>query len=157
MIVVRHGRSRIDSNRRSELDELFRPLMSSRAQVRSSNRGGWRPALEVFETTEALEVVAELAGMNPDHIEIIIDGDVLSIRGNRPDPSTCDHRSYHEARIPYGAFTADALIPFSIDVEQTEAAYENGFLNIRLPRTQGRTIVATHAKTRSDASEEVDV
>ncbi|MGI8482876.1 MAG: Hsp20/alpha crystallin family protein [Thermomicrobiales bacterium] len=95
--------------------------------------------------------------MNPDHIEIVIDGDILSIRGNRPDPSTCDHRSYHEARIPYGAFVADVLIPFSVDVELTEAAYENGFLNIRLPRTQGRTIVATRAKTQSDSSDEVDV
>ncbi len=154
MIVVRRGRSRIDAGRHSELDELFRPLMSSRAQLRSSNRGGWRPALEVFETTEALEVIAELAGMNPDRIEIIIDGDVLSIRGVRPDPSDCEHRSYHEARIPYGAFVADVLIPFSIDAERTEAAYENGFLHIRLPRTQGRTIVATHAKPRNDAEDE---
>lgn len=156
MIIVRRERPRIDGSRRSELDELFRPLMSSRAQVRSSNRGGWRPALEVFETVEALEVVAELAGMNPEQIEIVIEGDVLSIRGTRPDPSTCDQRSYHEARIPYGAFVADVLIPFSIDADNTEAAYENGFLNVRLPRTQGRTIVPTHAKTRNDVEDEVD-
>ncbi|HWV34843.1 MAG TPA: Hsp20/alpha crystallin family protein [Thermomicrobiales bacterium] len=153
MIVVRRGRSRIDASRASDLDELFRPLMSSRAQVRGSSRGGWRPALEVFETAEALEVVVELAGMKPDQIEIVIEGDVLSISGHRPDPSTCLHRSYHEARIPYGAFFADVLIPFPVEAEQTEAAYDNGFLNVRLPRTQGRTIVATRTRTDGDAKE----
>ncbi|MGC4106523.1 MAG: Hsp20/alpha crystallin family protein [Thermomicrobiales bacterium] len=141
MIVVRRGRTGLETRRPTELEDLLRPVMS-RAQIRGSQRGGWRPALEVFETTDTFEVVAELAGMNPDDIDIIVERDVLSIRGVRPDPSTCLHRSYHEARIPYGAFSADALIPFAVDVDAAEATYQNGFLHVRIPRTQGRTIVA---------------
>ncbi|HWK79195.1 MAG TPA: Hsp20/alpha crystallin family protein [Thermomicrobiales bacterium] len=141
MIVVRRGRSGLETKRPTDLEDLLRPAMT-RAQMRGAQRGGWRPALEVFETTDSFEVVAELAGMNPDEIDIIIEGDVLSIRGSRPDPSTCLNRSYHEARIPYGAFSADALIPFPVDVDLAEATYQNGFLHVRIPRTQGRTIVA---------------
>ncbi|MGB3328948.1 MAG: Hsp20/alpha crystallin family protein [Thermomicrobiales bacterium] len=141
MIVVRRGRTGLDTKRPTELDDLLRPVMS-RAQIRGTQRGEWRPALEVFETTDSFEVVAELAGMNPDEIEITVEGDVLSLRGVRPDPSTCLHRSYHESRIPYGAFSADALIPFSVDVDRAEATYQSGFLHVRIPRTQGKTIVA---------------
>lgn len=137
MIVVRRGRVSPETRRSTELEGLLRPVLT-----RTSQRGGWRPALEVFETGESFEVVAELAGMNPDEIEITIEGDVLSIRGVRPDPSSCVNRSYHEARIPYGAFSAEALIPFAIEVDQAEATYQNGFLHVRIPRIQGRTIVA---------------
>lgn len=137
MIVVRRGRIHPESRRPTELEGLLRPVLT-----RTSQRGGWRPALEVFETAESFEVVAELAGMNPDEIEITIEGDGLSIRGVRPDPSSCLNRSYHEARIPYGAFSAEASIPFAVEVDQAEATYQNGFLHIRIPRIQGRTIVA---------------
>jgi len=157
MIVVRRGRPQGDTTRSSDLEELFRPLMSTRIQVRHANRGVWRPALEVFETETDLEIVAEIAGMSADEVDIVIEGDVLRIRGNRPDPSTCTQRSYHEARIPYGAFLAEVNIPVSVDAERADASYENGFLHIRLPRTQARTIVATRAgavKAEREAREE---
>jgi HSP20 family protein len=141
MIVVRRGRSGLETRRVAELEEMLRPALS-RPQIRGAQRGGWRPALEVFETDESFEMIAELAGMNPDDIDITVEGDVLSIRGIRSDPTTCLHRSYHEARIPYGAFAADALIPFAVDVDLAEATYQNGFLHVRIPRTQGKTIVA---------------
>lgn len=156
MIVVRRGRLGGEVAHPSELEEFFRPVLSTRVQLRNANRGVWRPALEVFETTDGLEVVAELAGMRADEIDIVIEGDVLTIRGNRPDPSTCERRSYHEARIPYGAFVAEVVVPFSVDAEQTEASYENGFLNVRLPRTRGRTIVATRSHGADAAKNEVD-
>ncbi|MGC4189646.1 MAG: Hsp20/alpha crystallin family protein [Thermomicrobiales bacterium] len=155
MIVVRRGRVGLETKRPTELDDLFRPV-STRAQIRGAQRGGWRPALEVFETTDSFEVVAELAGMNPDDIDITVEGDVLSVRGIRPDPSTCLHRSYHEARIPYGAFSADALIPFAVDVDLAEATYQNGFLHVRIPRTQGRMIVARRIDREGAQPEEGD-
>lgn len=141
MIVVRRGRSGLEQKRPAELEDMLRPVLA-RTQIRTAQRGGWRPALEVFETEDSFEMVAELAGVNPEDIEIVVAGDILSIRGVRPDPSTPQHRSYHEARIPYGAFSADALIPCAVDVDLAEATYHNGFLHVRIPRMQGRTIIA---------------
>jgi HSP20 family protein len=94
--------------------------------------------------------------MDREAIEIVIEGDIVSLRGSRPDPATCDQRSFHEAHIAYGAFAADVYVPFSIDSENAAATYENGFLTIDLPRVQGRTIIATSPGTgpkspRSDA------
>lgn len=150
MIVVRRGRAREHVRRSSEIDDLFRAMMSSR------RHGTWRLPLDVYETSDAIEVVAEIAGMDREQIEVMIEGDVISIRGNRPDPATCDHRSFHQARIPYGAFATDVYVPFPIDGEQAAASYENGFLRIIVPRIQGRTIAPNVSAAESTDRSGID-
>jgi HSP20 family protein len=105
--------------------------------------GTWRPPIDVYEKPESIAIVAELAGMEREEIEVILEGDVISLRGTRPDPNVCEQRAFHEARIAYGAFAADIYVPFTIDNDRATATYENGFLRIELPRVQGRTIVPT--------------
>jgi HSP20 family protein len=141
MIVIRRGLARDRSRRSTESEELFRALVFGGGAVSSSNRGTWRPPTEVYETATALEIVAELAGMDREQIEVLIEGDVISIRGVRPDPAVCEHRTYHEARIAYGHFEADFHVPFPIDSESAKAQYENGFLRISIPKEQARTLV----------------
>ena len=106
----------------------------------------WRPSLEVYETRDSLVVSAEIAGMDEGRLEVVVDGEMLVIRGERPDPDHSERRAYHEARIPYGAFGADVYIPFPVDPERTHAEYRNGFLRIVLPRTAARTIVPRQAE-----------
>ncbi|MGI9255222.1 MAG: Hsp20/alpha crystallin family protein, partial [Thermomicrobiales bacterium] len=79
--------------------------------------------------------------MDEGELNVVIDGDLLAIRGERPDPVGGERRAYHEARIPYGAFGADVYIPFPVDPDRTQAEYRNGFLRIVLPRSEARTIV----------------
>ena len=156
MIVVRRGRPRGRGRQVSELDDLLRALVSPSGAVAHRSTGAWRPPIDVFEQPDKITIVAEIAGMDREAIEITIEGDIVSLRGNRPDPATCDQRSFHEAHIAYGAFAADVYVPFSIDNDSATATYENGFLTIELPGIQGRTIIATNPGSsptppRSDA------
>ncbi len=141
MIVVRRGRPRDGGRRTSDVDELFRALMSPRGAVRTRSGGSWRPPIDVYETAETITIVAEIAGMEREEIEVVLEGDIVSLRGVRPDPNGGDNRAFHEAHIPYGAFAADIYVPFSVDNERAAATYQNGFLRIDLPRVQGRTII----------------
>jgi HSP20 family protein len=141
MIVVRRARPRDPGRVQQEMEEVFRSLMPSRTAPATGGGGLWRPPLEVYETDDALVVCAEIAGMNEEHLQVVVDGSVLSIRGERPDPNQAEKRSYHEARIPYGAFGADVFVPFAVDTDRTQAEYHNGFLRILLPRASARTIV----------------
>lgn len=141
MIVVRRGTSRDPARVQVEMDEIFRALMPARRAVTVGRCGPWRPALEVYETAEALVVRAEIAGMAEDQLRVTVTGDVLSLRGERPEPHLTERRSFHEARIPYGEFGADVFIPFPVDTDRAVADYHNGFLRIELPRTVARTIV----------------
>jgi len=103
----------------------------------------WRPPIDVYVTDDAVEVVAEIAGLNPNEVELVIDGDVLSLRGQRVDRTVCDRRSFHEVSIQYGTFAADVFIPAPVDGEEALATYEKGFLRISLPLSKGRTITPT--------------
>ncbi len=141
MYVVRRTRPRDPERVQQEMEAVFRTLLPSRPAIAHGRSPMWRPPLEVYETAEALVVCAEIAGMDEEHLSVTIDGDMLVIRGDRPDAQQARKRSYHEARIPYGAFGAEVYIPFPVDADRTEADYNNGFLRIILPRTVARTIV----------------
>lgn len=158
MFVVRRATAR-DLNRvQQEMEEMFRSLIPGRPSPGSGQGSRWRPPVEVYETEEALIVCAEIAGMNEDQLQVVMDGSVLSIRGERPDANQRERRSYHEARIPYGAFGADVFVPFAVDSDRTAAEYNNGFLRIVLPKAAARTIVprrSEHAE-RPDDAEELD-
>ena len=149
MIVVRRARPRDPSRVQQDMEEVFRALMPSRTSAAPVQGHLWRPPLEVFETDDALVVRAEIAGMSEEALQVVVDGNMLSIRGERPDQHQPEKRSYHEARIPYGAFGADVFVPFAVDTEQSVAEYHNGFLRIVLPRAGARTIVPTR-RSRTD-------
>jgi HSP20 family protein len=139
--VVTRGLHRDSVRVQQEMEEMFRSLLPARPAVDPRRNGLWRPPIEVYETTDALVVTAEIAGLDRDLLRITIDGDMLQLRGERPDPKQAEKRSYHEARIPYGQFGADVFVPFPVDADSANADYENGFLRIVLPRLKPRTIV----------------
>lgn len=110
----------------------------------------WRPALEVYETEQALIVRAELAGIDESDLRVALDSDRLMIQGKRmPDARRAadapERRSYHEMGIPYGPFRAHVQLPFPVARDGVEANYEHGLLTIVLPRVQRVRIHATQA------------
>jgi len=141
MIVVRRGVQRDPDRVQQEMEQVFRALMPQRPRAAVRQSGLWRPPLEVYETDDALIIFAEIAGLDERQLNVVVDQDVLAIRGERPDPRQAEKRSYREAGIPYGAFGADVYIPFPIDADETIAEYQNGFLRIVLPKAAPRTIV----------------
>jgi HSP20 family molecular chaperone IbpA len=141
MIIVRRTTHRDPERVKQEMEQMFRSLLPGRPQVTGTGNGSWRPPVEVIETEESLVITVEIAGIDENDLSLVVDGDRLLIRGERPDRRQAEKRSYHEARIAYGAFGADVFIPFPVDTDQTEAEYHNGFLHIVLPRQVPRTIV----------------
>ena len=92
----------------------------------------WRPPTDVYETDEAVIVKVEIAGMNPEDIQISFVDRVLTVRGSRRD--TDAKLSYHCLEIPYGEFDSEVVLPGLYDEDAIEARYESGFLRIVLPK-----------------------
>ncbi|GEM_PF-6185159 len=114
----------------------------------SGQTDAWRPALEVYETEKALVIRAELAGINEDHLRVVLDDDMLTIHGKRlpearGESDIPEQRSYHEMGISYGPFRAHVALPFPVVRGAVEANYEHGVLTIVLPRAQRVRIHAT--------------
>lgn len=142
--VVRRRGSFPRERLQSDMEDAFRTaLMTSRPVHTRSDEGGtpaWRPPIEVYETEDGLVVVAELAGLDEEAIEVSIDDAVVSVRGERTPLCDSNPRSIHEMSISYGPFAADVFLPFAIDAERAGATYERGMLRIDLPRRAGTRI-----------------
>ena len=74
--------------------------------------------------------------MDEQQVNVVVDNDVLSIRGERPDHREGEKRSYREAGIPYGAFGADVFIPFPVDADDADAEYAQRVSSHRLAQIE---------------------
>jgi HSP20 family protein len=150
MLIIRRAVQNDHDRVQQEMEQVFRSLVPNRPHVAQRHNQRWRPPVEAYETEEALIVTAEIAGIDDQHVSVVIENDVLSVRGDRHDDRQGERRSYRETGISYGPFGFDVYIPFSIDADRAEADYVNGFLRIRLPRSSAKTIVPRRAGRTAD-------
>lgn len=141
MLIIRRTVQRDPDRVQREMEQVFRSMVPHRPHVAHRHNQRWRPPVEVFETEDALIVAAEIAGIDEEHVSVVIENDVLSIRGERVDDRGNERRSYRETGIAYGPFGFDVFLPFSIDADQAEASYQHGLLRVKLPRSSAKTIV----------------
>jgi len=132
-----------------QIDELFQGMMlhtGRPAAFRGSGETGscWRPAIDVYEADDVLNIVVELAGVREDQINVALDENVVRVRGERSPVSSDPNRSVHAIGIQYGPFAADIRLPYSVDHEDVDALYENGILQIRLQKTAPTQIAVTY-------------
>jgi HSP20 family protein len=101
---------------------------------RESVRGSWMPAVDIKETSEALEIVAEMPGFGPDQVEVSAENGVLTFRGERLREETKEGESFHRCERSYGAFERSFQIPRNVDPEKIEASFDKGLLRLTLPK-----------------------
>ena len=116
-----------------ELEQLFDDLW--RVPRFAGARRGFRPAVDVFQTENPLElnVVVDLAGVDPEHVHVVAAEGVLVIAGDHPRPQSECPRSYHHLEIQYGPFERRISLPENVDSEAARAEYRHGLLTIVLP------------------------
>lgn len=96
----------------------------------------WRPAADVLQTSSEVAVSVELAGVDPEDLEVILFEDALIVDGHRrarPIPDGV----YHAAEIRQGRFRLEVALPASVDPDAAEARFERGLLELTLPKTGG--------------------
>ena len=117
---------------KGEIEELFADLWQ--VPRFSGLRGGFRPAVDCYATDDPpqLVVAVELAGVDPESIEIVAEGNALTVSGQRHRPRVAG-QVYQQAEIEYGAFERRLSLEHEIDPAAATAAYEHGLLRITLP------------------------
>ena len=115
-----------------EIEELFADLWQ--VPRFSGLRSGFRPAVDCWVTEEPrqLVVVVELAGVEPESIDIAVEQRALTISGSRPRPRV-PGQVYQQAEIEYGRFERRLTLEQNIDVAAASATYEAGMLTLTLP------------------------
>jgi HSP20 family protein len=123
---------------RREMDRLVDDFSSRRPPAFRFSRRDWEPVIDVYETADAVVVVADLAGVKQEEIEVLVQGNTLLIRGIRGDSAPQGQRSYQQIEIRRGPFERQVTLPAMVDPEQTNAYYENGLLEVIMAKV-GKT------------------
>ena len=112
----------------------------------------WMPAVDIIDTPEAIVLKAELAGMKPEDVHIELEDDVLTIRGERHQDETLDKEHYQSTEWRYGAFQRSITLPRSVKREAIEASYENGVVEVRVPKAAEVAPQKIELKVRGEGS-----
>jgi HSP20 family protein len=99
----------------------------------------WTPPTDVYETEASFVVRLEVAGMRQSDFSIDVEEKFLIIRGMRSESP--EHRTYRQMEIRFGEFSTAVEIPAGADVSKAQADYEDGFLNVVMPKIKPTPII----------------
>jgi HSP20 family protein len=121
------------TNLREELDRAFgSSFNSSFRPVGSLNR--WNPAVDVYQDNDQFTVYAELPGLKKEEIEISLNGDTLTIGGERKHEAN-GGQGFRAERY-FGKFQRSLTLPVSVNSEKINATYKDGVLKVVLPKAE---------------------
>jgi HSP20 family protein len=112
-------------------DERFGRL---RAGDESMDSGAWSPAVDIYETDHDIVVKAELPEMKEKDIDIRLENNILTLKGERKFEKVTREENYHRVERAYGAFSRSFTLPTSVDQDKINAEYKDGVLKITLPK-----------------------
>lgn len=92
------------------------------------------PSVDISETDGALQICADLPGVDGKDLDVTLDQDMLTIRGERKAESREERQGYRVMERSHGHFMRSFRLPFAADPDKVEAALENGVLTITLPK-----------------------
>jgi HSP20 family protein len=96
--------------------------------------GAWAPPVDIYQNADQeLVLKAELPDMSPEDIELSINNDTLTIRGEKRFSTEVKEDQYHRIERRYGTFSRSFSLPSSVDPTKISAEHRNGVLTVRLP------------------------
>lgn len=100
----------------------------------ASGQSNWSPAIDVREVDNGYLLRADLPGVRRDDVEITMDRNVLTIRGRREASETSEDGKVLRSERISGSFYRSLRLPATIDKDEISAKYENGVLEVMLPK-----------------------
>jgi HSP20 family protein len=126
-------------NIRKEMDRLFERLWEPNGFEVTTMAGDWTPNLEISETPERVVARAEIPGIEPKNIQVTLEGQLLTIRGEKNrEKEEKDERFYRMERS-YGAFARTIRLPAPVDPARVKARFHNGVLTVEMTKAPVET------------------
>ena len=128
---------RLFPNRMERLFEeplaVFRPLLTEENYWPVK---AWTPACDIFETDKELVVKFELPEVKKEDVEVKIEQNVLTLRGERKFEEKTDRENYHRVERRYGEFMRSFSVPLYVDAAKINAEFKDGVLTVTLPKSE---------------------
>ncbi len=94
----------------------------------------WSPSLDVHQEGDTMVICAEVAGIDPEQVDISVEDDVLTISGSREDHNEVEEGHWIRRERYSGQFRRSVSLPPGVNPEQIQASARNGLIEIRVPR-----------------------
>lgn len=130
--------SRFEPFRTNSLQEQISRLFNE-AFERSSDESSittWAPAVDIFETEHELVVKADLPDIKPEELDIRVENNILTIRGERKFEKKVDENNYLRVERSYGSFSRSFSLANTVNSEAIKAEYKNGVLTLTIPKRE---------------------
>lgn len=119
-----------------DMNRLFLTNFSRSGGENDLMRGAWSPQVDIFENKNEIVLEAELPGMKPEDVDISIENNVLTLRGERKFEKKEEGDNFHRVERSYGSFTRSFTLPPTVSSETADAAFENGVLRLTLGKRE---------------------
>lgn len=132
MAIVRFDPFRELSSLQTEVNRMLNRFGGESSVQRES----WMPSVDVIETDGAIKLKADLAGMDPEDIQLEVQDNVLTVSGERKFEEEVKDDKYYRIERRYGSFSRSLALPQGVDADKIEASYENGVLEVSVPKVE---------------------
>ncbi len=98
--------------------------------------GAWSPLCDIYEDGDDIVVKAELPGLDRNDIDVQVENNILTIRGERKREKEVKSDNLYRTERSYGAFSRSFTLPVTVDTERIKAEYKDGVLHVTLPKLE---------------------
>ncbi len=137
MALIRWDPFREMSALQERMNRLFSDVRAQ-APVRGEEivQGAWIPAVDIFETNEAIVLKAELPGITAQDISVEVKDNTLTLKGEKKFEKEVKEENYHRVERSCGSFQRAFTLPGTIHQEKVKAKFKDGILEITLPKVE---------------------
>lgn len=121
-----------------EMEDVFKKMWqgSFLHDLTPDFESDWSPRLDVTETDAAIEVIADLPGLDKSDIDISLDRDILVIKGEKKEEHKQTDKHVHRVERRSGSFYRALRLPVEVKSEEIDASFKKGVLKITLPKSE---------------------
>ncbi len=117
----------------SEFDDMDKMMESMLPAVRG-NQFGYTPAVDMYEDKDNIVIETQLGGIDPEKVDVSIENNVLTIKGESEKKSEVEDKNYYRKEIRRGSFYRSIPLPTKVDGDKAQAINEDGMLKITVPK-----------------------
>src|SRR5206468_11413023 len=118
----------------AQMNRLFSDFFGRAFQ--EQNLTTWAPAVDIFENEHELVVKADLPDVKPEELDIRVENNILTIRGERKFEKKVDEKNYLRLERSYGSFARSFALANTVNSEAIKADYKNGVLKLSIPKRE---------------------
>ena len=136
MAIIRWAPVRDMVTLREKMNRMFEDAFAGKGEDKDMAPSSWAPAVDIYETENEIVMTAEIPGIDEKDIEIKIEDNTLTLRGERKFSKETKEENYHRLERSYGTFYRAFTLPNSVDPDNIQAEHENGILRVTMPKKQ---------------------